>query len=58
MRLQQVEEKEIGAVILAGVVDVAVRDGQESLPFDGVGDGTVAGEIEKRPGRAQLAKLL
>ena len=52
------EEEEIGAIILAGVVDVAVRDGQESLAFEGVGDGTVAGEIEKRTGRAQLAKLL
>ena len=47
MRLQQVEKQEVGAVILARVVDVAVRDGQESLAFEGVGDGTVAGEIGK-----------
>ena len=55
---EQVEEYQVGAVLAPGVEDVAIGNGHLSLPVDCVGYWPVPGEVEIRPRRCQLAKLL
>ena len=58
VRLQEVKKHKIRAVLSAGVEDVAVWDGQRALALVHVSDGTIAREVEVRPGRAEPPKLM